>query len=169
MADPVDGAPAGIGSWYTTDEDPAFEVDGELGRGVHGLILSARRKADGELVALKAIRIDQGGTGGDGTTPGSAVREAMILAELGGHRHVISLLGVRFGPGEQRLVLERCATSLQAELRDRGRRNRLPYVTVQTLFKQLAAGVHFLHANCTSLLWGIVGRVVSPRVYDRVP
>lgn len=57
-----------------------LEVLAELGRGEHGVVLSARRARDGTALALKVLRAPPGGVGPD--TTARFQREARLLARL---------------------------------------------------------------------------------------
>ncbi|KAF4026320.1 hypothetical protein G4228_018371 [Cervus hanglu yarkandensis] len=98
-----------------------YEPVAEIGVGAYGTVYKARDPHSGHFVALKSVRVPNGGGAGRGL-PISAVREVALLGHLEAFEHpnVVRLMDV-------------CATA---------RTDR------ETKVRQFLRGLDFLHANC---------------------
>jgi len=125
-----------------------YDIEGELGAGAMGVVLRARRRADGAPVALKTMTPDR-------TAPDVQVRferEARLAATLD-HPNLVRILGSGEEDGTLWLAME------LLEGRDLGARleaGPLPVAEVVAIGRAAAAGLACAHAA------GIVHRDVKP-------
>ncbi|KAF8659773.1 hypothetical protein HU200_058235 [Digitaria exilis] len=138
--------------------------DGELGVGAFGVVVMARHRDTGELVAVKTLHPEHAGDNG-GRGLARLLREASFMAACSGHPSLVSLLGVERMPcaaaaaaatdtAEWSLVMEYVGPNLLDVLRARGG-EPFPEADVRVIMRQLLAGAAAMHRH------GIVHRDIK--------
>lgn len=131
-------APGAAGGRLPRDPLADYELFEALGQGTAGVVHRARRKVDGEEVALKTTRTV------DVELLGIAEREYLILAGLG-HPNIIRALDFFTLVDRAVLVLEFFeGMALDTAVRSQPGRS-LPEVGARLLFLQLLTAVDYLH------------------------
>lgn len=77
-----------------------YEKLEKLGEGTYGVVYKAKDTVNGQIIALKKIRLENEEEG----MPSTAMREISILKELS-HPSIVSLLDVIYKPSEKKLYL----------------------------------------------------------------
>ena len=116
----------------------AYAFEHKLGQGSFGSCFLARRKTDGQEVAVKALNM-----GPDHLR--EAFVEAHVLDRCKGQQHIPQLLDVfmEVATGQLHLVLEYAGTDLQKLLRSSG--EGLPPAAVRDVTQHVASALQFLH------------------------
>ncbi|KAK2101942.1 cyclin-dependent kinase 4 [Cebus imitator] len=129
-----------------------YEPVAEIGVGAYGTVYKARDPHSGHFVALKSVRVPNGGAGGG--LPVSTVREVALLRRLEAFEHpnVVRLMDVCATSRTDReikvtLVFEHVDQDLRTYL-DKAPPPGLPAETIKDLMRQFLRGLDFLHANC---------------------
>nr|XP_002720970.3 cyclin-dependent kinase 4 [Oryctolagus cuniculus] len=130
-----------------------YEPVAEIGVGAYGTVYKARDPHSGHFVALKSVRVPNGGGAGGGL-PISTVREVALLRRLEAFEHpnVVRLMDVCATSRTDReikvtLVFEHVDQDLRTYL-DKAPPPGLPAETIKDLMRQFLRGLDFLHANC---------------------
>uniref|UniRef100_A0A8C2RDB4 Cyclin-dependent kinase 4 n=1 Tax=Capra hircus TaxID=9925 RepID=A0A8C2RDB4_CAPHI len=130
-----------------------YEPVAEIGVGAYGTVYKARDPHSGHFVALKSVRVPNGGGAGGGL-PISTVREVALLRRLEAFEHpnVVRLMDVCATARTDRetkvtLVFEHVDQDLRTYL-DKAPPPGLPVETIKDLMRQFLRGLDFLHANC---------------------
>lgn len=130
-----------------------YEPVAEIGVGAYGTVYKARDPHSGHFVALKSVRVPNGGAAGGGL-PVSTVREVALLRRLEAFEHpnVVRLMDVCATSRTDRdikvtLVFEHIDQDLRTYL-DKAPPPGLPVETIKDLMRQFLSGLDFLHANC---------------------
>ncbi|KAK7810735.1 hypothetical protein U0070_027463 [Myodes glareolus] len=130
-----------------------YEPVAEIGVGAYGTVYKARDPHSGHFVALKSVRVPNGGGAGGGL-PISTVREVALLRRLEAFEHpnVVRLMDVCATSRTDRdikvtLVFEHIDQDLRTYL-DKAPPPGLPVETIKDLMRQFLSGLDFLHANC---------------------
>jgi len=111
-----------------------------IGEGTYGKVRKARRRHDGQFVAMKEMKV---GADDDGI-PSTAIREIAILKELE-HDNIVRLIEVFCKPGGLVLVCELMETDLKKHMRALD--GRLTPGAVKDFARQLLLGIEFCHAH----------------------
>ncbi|KAK2113904.1 Cyclin-dependent kinase 4 [Saguinus oedipus] len=119
-----------------------YEPVAEICVGAYGTIYKTRDHHSGHFVALKSVRVPNGGTGGG--PPISAVHEVALLRRLEAFEHPNI---VRLMDNKVTLVFEHVDQDLRTYL-DKAPSPGLPAETIKDLMHQFLSGVDFFHANC---------------------
>uniref|UniRef100_A0ACD5V1M9 Uncharacterized protein n=1 Tax=Avena sativa TaxID=4498 RepID=A0ACD5V1M9_AVESA len=137
-----------------------YEETGVLGNGGFGLVVKARHRITGEIVAVKALHSDSA------KKPASAaaavrgmLREVAFLAACRGHLSLVDLRELSRDPatGELSLVMEYVGPSLHDVLHDQRGGRPFPEPDVRRIMRELLRGVEHMHAR------RIVHRDIKPR------
>ncbi|XP_052609495.1 cyclin-dependent kinase 4 [Peromyscus californicus insignis] len=130
-----------------------YEPVAEIGVGAYGTVYKARDPHSGHFVALKSVRVPNGGGAGGGL-PISTVREVALLRRLEAFEHpnVVRLMDVCATSRTDRdikvtLVFEHIDQDLRTYL-EKAPPPGLPVETIKDLMRQFLSGLDFLHANC---------------------
>ncbi|KAM5335171.1 cyclin-dependent kinase 4 [Glossophaga mutica] len=130
-----------------------YEPVAEIGVGAYGTVYKARDPNSGHFVALKSVRVPNGGGAGGGL-PVSTVREVALLRRLEAFEHpnVVRLVDVCASSRTDRetrvtLVFEHVDQDLRTYL-NKVPPPGLPVETIKDLMRQFLRGLDFLHANC---------------------
>lgn len=125
-----------------------YELDDKLGEGTFGEVHKARRKATGELVALKRILMHNEKDG----VPITAIREIKILKELH-HKNIVPLSDIAVQKGN-RSRKERTSIYMVFPYMDHDLAGllenpsvKLSVPQIKTYMKQLLEGTSYLHHN----------------------
>ncbi|KAJ1621026.1 protein serine/threonine kinase [Pavlovales sp. CCMP2436] len=110
----------------------------KIGEGTYGVVYKAKNRVNGELVALKKIRLEAEDEG----IPSTAIREISILKELQ-HPNIVKLLDVIHTEKKLTLVFEYLDQDLKKFL-DQAEGN-VDIRTLKSLLFQLLRGVAFCH------------------------
>mmetsp|Transcript_10611 Transcript_10611/g.24144 ORF Transcript_10611/g.24144 Transcript_10611/m.24144 type:complete len:315 (-) Transcript_10611:213-1157(-) len=111
-----------------------------LGEGTYGKVYMARNTSNGDIVAMKQMKIDAQEEG----VPSTAIREIALLKELN-HPNVVKLLDVFCKPGKMVLVFEYAENDLKKYMK--ALNNRLPPATIKNFAFQLCTGIAICHSN----------------------
>lgn len=115
-----------------------YERVEKIGEGTYGTVYKARDKDNGEIVALKIVRLDEDDEG----VPSAALREVCLLKELR-HRNIVRLTDVLHKNLKLTMVFEYCDQDLKKYF-DTSGGNISPRV-VQSFYFQLLQGLAFCH------------------------
>ncbi|KQK15573.1 putative cyclin-dependent kinase F-2 [Brachypodium distachyon] len=144
-----------------------YEETGVLGEGGFGVVVSARHRATGELVAVKALHSSSSSSRSSSSNRSSSsdaavsglMREASFLAACRGHPSLIGLHSVSRDPstGELSIIMDYAAgPSLHDVLHVHRGSRPFPEAEVRGIMKELLGGAEHLHAQ------GIVHRDIKP-------
>ena len=124
----------------------AFELLGTIGEGTYGVVLKARHKESGQIVAIKKFKASEQ----DEQVRKTALREVRILRQLR-QENIVSLIEVFRRKKRLYLVFEYVESTLLEELERRP--EGLDPLNVKKIMWQLIRGVDYLHsrASATSL------------------
>jgi len=111
-----------------------------LGEGTYGKVYKARSTRNGEVVAIKQMKLD----GQDEGVPSTAIREIALLKSLS-HRNIVRLQDVFCRPGKLVLVFEFLEKDLKKYMK--GLSGQLAPAIIKDFAYQLCRGVEFCHAN----------------------
>lgn len=125
-----------------------FEKIDQIGEGTYGQVYQARNKINGEIVALKKVRMDNEKEG----FPITAIREIKILKELD-HENIVKLKEIvtskatdyNRGKGSIYMVFEYMDHDLTG-LMDSGLK-WFSQAQIKCYMKQLLEGLHYCHKN----------------------
>ncbi|KAL1791314.1 cyclin-dependent kinase 4 [Sigmodon hispidus] len=130
-----------------------YEPVAEIGVGAYGTVYKARDPHSGHFVALKSVRVPNGGGAGGGL-PISTVCEVALLRRLEAFEHpnFVRLMDVCATSRTDQdikvtLVFEHIDQDLRTYL-DKAPPSGLPVETIKDLMRQFLSGLDFLHANC---------------------
>jgi len=112
----------------------------KIGEGTYGVVYMAEDKLNGEIVALKKIRLE----GEDEGVPSTAIREISLLKELD-HPNIVSLKNVVHQELKFYLVFEYLDQDLKSFL-DKVKHNLHMMLTKSYLY-QLLKGISYCHAH----------------------
>ena len=118
-----------------------YEELGICGEGTYGVVVKAKVKATGDLVALKRIKLESEDEG----IPSTAIREIALLKELQ-HPNIVSLLDVIHEEATLTLVFEYMEYDLHKVMKSHGKEG-LDTMTIKSFLKQLLDGIHHCHKN----------------------
>tara|TARA_R110002050_G_scaffold130260_3_gene251914 strand:+ start:242 stop:811 length:570 start_codon:yes stop_codon:yes gene_type:complete len=110
----------------------------KLGEGTYGVVHKAKNKENGDIVALKQIRLESEDEG----VPCTAIREISLLKELN-HPNVVRLYDVIHTEKSLTLVFEYLDTDLKKFMDDC--HGPLPLGTIKSFMYQLLKGIAFCH------------------------
>ncbi|CAG0897229.1 unnamed protein product [Cyprideis torosa] len=113
----------------------------KLGEGTYGVVYKAKVRRNGNIVALKRIRLD---TEEDGV-PATALREISILKELR-HQNIVELLDVIMEEDRLYMVFEFCSEDLKHFI-DGHRFSGINKVTIKTLSYQILLALSYCHSR----------------------
>jgi len=117
-----------------------LEPNNPLGEGTYGKVYKARSTRNGQLCAMKKMKLEAEEEG----VPSTAIREIALLKELS-HDNVVKLLDVFCSTKKLVLVFELVENDLKKYMRSLGR--PLEPRVVKSLSYQLCRGIEFCHAN----------------------
>lgn len=120
-----------------------YEALGKIGEGMYGVVYKARDCINGELLALKKIRLldeDEG-------VPSTAIREISLLKDLT-HPNIVGLKDVIYSESKLFLVFHFVEWDLKNYI-DRRERAKRPFEPelLQHFLHQLISGMAFCHEN----------------------
>lgn len=110
----------------------------KLGEGTYGIVYKAKNKDNGQIVALKRIRLDSDDEG----VPCTAIREISLLKELQ-HRNIVKLYDVIHTERKLTLVFEYLDQDLKKYLDDHG--GIISRTVIKSFLYQLIDGVGYCH------------------------
>ncbi|KAI1501270.1 kinase-like domain-containing protein [Biscogniauxia marginata] len=147
------------GGWGPARSVENYDKLNDIEEGAYGWVARGKELKTGRVVALKRLKMDEGGAGGGGGggragLPETGLREIQILKDCS-HRNIVELREVVVGGGggggdgwsgkieSVFLVLEFLEHDLKSVLEDMPE----PFLAseVKTLLRQLAAGLAYLH------------------------
>ncbi|CCW67084.1 unnamed protein product [Phytomonas sp. Hart1] len=110
-----------------------------LGEGTYGVVYRAVDKTNGQVVALKKVRLDRNDEG----IPQTALREVSVLQEVH-HPNIVNLLDVICSDGKLYLIFEFVDRDLKKALEKHG-----PFASIELkrLIFQLLDGLFFCHRH----------------------
>jgi cyclin-dependent kinase-like len=117
-----------------------YENLGTIGEGTYGLVLKARHKATGKIVAIKKFKESDE----DEQVQKTALREIRILKQLR-HDNIVSLLDVFRRNGKLYLVFEYVQRTILEDLE--ANPSGLDYKHVKSCFYQLLQSLDFIHSH----------------------
>jgi NIMA (never in mitosis gene a)-related kinase len=119
-----------------------YELGRKLGQGAMGSVHLARRKSDGELLALKTVAVSSS------HDRELAANEISILRSLQ-HTNIVSFYDSFVHQDEIVLVMQYCAGGDLADLiaQKRSSGDRIPDAHVRSMLCQLASALAHVHAN----------------------
>eukprot|EP01117_Protostelium_nocturnum_P006690 TRINITY_DN240_c0_g1_i2.p1 TRINITY_DN240_c0_g1~~TRINITY_DN240_c0_g1_i2.p1 ORF type:complete len:294 (+),score=58.63 TRINITY_DN240_c0_g1_i2:180-1061(+) len=112
----------------------------KLGEGTYGIVYKAKNKENGEIVALKRIRLDSEDEG----VPCTAIREISLLKELK-HNNIVRLYDVIHTEKKLTLVFEYLDQDLKKYLDECG--GIIPRSAMKSFLYQLLKGIAFCHEH----------------------
>jgi len=110
----------------------------KVGEGTYGIVYKAKNKENGEIVALKRIRLDSEDEG----VPCTAIREISLLKELK-HNNIVRLYDVVHTEKKLTLVFEYLDQDLKKYLDECG--GIIPRSAMKSFLYQLLKGIAFCH------------------------
>lgn len=128
---------------------PAYEVEGEIGRGAYGRVLSGRHRRLGRRVAIKQLSAS---LAHDESYRAAFLREAQVMAELS-HPHVVHVYDFVEEDELLLLVMEHLDRGSLAEAHERG---EVATETACGAVMAASAGVQFVHDR------GVLHRDLKP-------
>lgn len=117
-----------------------YECLGTIGEGTYGVVIKARHKSTGQLVAMKKFKESDE----DEQVRKTALREIRILKQLR-HENIVSLLEVFRRNGKLYLVFEYVERTLLEDLERHP--DGLDKMEVKKIFFQLLKALQFIHAH----------------------
>lgn len=128
-----------------------------LGEGGFGLVVKARHRVTGEIVAVKALHPDS--TKKPAAAVRDMLREVAFLAACRGHLSLVGLRELSCDPttGELSLVMEYAGPSLHHVLHEQRAGRPFPEAEVRCIMRELLRGAEHMHAR------RIVHRDIKPR------
>ncbi|KAI9004246.1 Cyclin-dependent kinase 3 [Gaertneriomyces sp. JEL0708] len=115
----------------------------KVGEGTYGVVYKARVKSNGQIVALKKIRLETEDEG----VPGTAIREISLLKELK-HPNIVRLMDIVHNDSKLYLILEFLDLDLKKYM-DSIEGTLSPALTKSYMY-QLLRGLH--HCHCHRIL-----------------
>jgi cyclin-dependent kinase 2 len=124
--------------------DSQYDVENiPLGEGTYGAVYMARRKRDGQTVAIKKMKLDHEEEG----IPSSAIREVALLKGTE-HPSIVKLLDVFCSLGKLHLVFQFVDLDLKRFMQQQpATNNALDCATSQSFLRQLLCGLDFCHSR----------------------
>jgi len=117
-----------------------YELMGTIGEGTYGVVMKARHKATGQMVAIKQFKESDE----DEQVRKTALREIRILKQLR-HENIVSLLEVFRKGGKLYLVFEYVERTILEELEKHAQ--GLQPLEVKKIFFQLLKALSFIHGH----------------------
>jgi cell division cycle 2-like protein len=119
----------------------------------HGVVVRARHRATGQVVAMKSLHRRSGRS-----HAGDVLREACFTAAGGGHPSLAAFRTVARSPGttDYCIVTDCAGPSLRAVMADRGGDRPFPESEVRRVMRRLLAGAKVMHGH------SIVHRDIKP-------
>lgn len=117
-----------------------YEILGTIGEGTYGVVLKARHKATGQIVAIKKFKESDE----DEQVRKTALREIRILKQLK-HDNIVSLIEVFRHNGKLYLVFEYVERTILEDLEKNP--NGLAEIDVKKIFYQLLNSLEFIHSH----------------------
>ena len=118
----------------------SYELLGTIGEGTYGVVLKARHKESGQIVAIKKFKESEQ----DEQVRKTALREVRILKQLR-HDNIVSLIEVFRRKKRLYLVFEYVESTLLEELERRP--EGLEPLSVKKVMWQLVRGLEYLHSH----------------------
>ena len=140
---PIPGCPLSPGLLFRLGGDggmEAFELLGTIGEGTYGVVLKARHKESGQIVAIKKFKESDEAE----EVRKTALREVRILKQLR-HDHIVGLLDVFRRKRKLYLVFEFVESTLLQELERRP--EGLDPLDTKKIMWQLVRGIDYLHQH----------------------
>eukprot|EP00919_Chromeraceae_sp_WS-2016_P000311 GHVR01000776.1.p1 GENE.GHVR01000776.1~~GHVR01000776.1.p1 ORF type:complete len:324 (+),score=67.33 GHVR01000776.1:32-1003(+) len=130
--------------------DEKYSLIEKIGEGTYGIVHKAHRRSDGQLVAVKQIRLDHEEEG----VPGTAIREISLLKQLQ-HSNVVKLFDILCSPNELYLIFEYLEFDLKKYMRSLTHKSLkmdskaycMSLLEAKKLTFQLINGVAFCHSR----------------------
>ncbi|KAK9819225.1 hypothetical protein WJX74_008630 [Apatococcus lobatus] len=118
-----------------------YEKIDKIGEGTYGVVYKARDRKDGQIIALKKIRLEQEDEG----VPSTAIREISLLKELH-HNNVVRLDDVIHSEKRLYLVFEYLDLDLKKYMDSNPRFNR-DHRIIKMYLWQMLQGIEYCHAH----------------------
>lgn len=112
----------------------------KIGEGTYGVVYKARDRRNGELIALKKIRLEASDEG----VPSTAIREISLLKEIQ-HPNVVLLKDIVHTEVKLYLIFEFLDYDLKKHMNIIG--GPLPPMTVKAYLYQLLSGLCYCHTH----------------------
>lgn len=117
-----------------------YEKIDKVGEGTYGVVYKCRNKENGQLVALKKIRLENEDEG----IPSTAIREISILKQLN-HPYIVNLVDLIHGEKKLYLVFEFMDHDLKKFL-DLNK-TPLPPMLVKSYLYQIISAIKYCHSK----------------------
>jgi len=128
-----------------------YEKSEKLGEGTYGVVYKGRDRENGQVVAIKKIRIS---SRDDEGLPQTALREIGLLRALN-HPNIVKLLDVEADDNKLNLVFEFCDKDLKKHMDSQ--RSKFDAKTVKRMMKQMVDGITLCHKQ------GLIHRDLKPQ------
>jgi serine/threonine protein kinase len=127
------------------------KIEKPIGEGTYGVVYKAKDLSNGNMVALKKIRLEVEDEG----VPSTALREISLLKELD-HPNIVQLLDVEHSENRLYLVFEWLAQDLKVYM-DSCRKTGMHMSLIKSYLFQLVRGIDFCHTR------GVMHRDLKPQ------
>eukprot|EP00003_Mantamonas_plastica_P002783 TRINITY_DN1218_c0_g1_i3.p2 TRINITY_DN1218_c0_g1~~TRINITY_DN1218_c0_g1_i3.p2 ORF type:complete len:303 (-),score=111.52 TRINITY_DN1218_c0_g1_i3:210-1118(-) len=123
----------------------------KLGEGTYGIVYKVENKLNGDIYAMKKIRLESSDEG----VPSTAIREISLLKELQ-HSTIVNLLEVLHNDSKLYLIFEFCEMDLRARMLST-KMDKMGSALVKKFLYQLLLGQAYTHCR------GIMHRDLKPQ------